>query len=133
MKNPIKLTVLAATLGLGLLSVTSSQAEVISTTKGERLAVTGESTQGTRLSTLADFKSLRKGDKMSVYCPMMKSTTVTTIRNADSKGHVKITETGEGYAVGGCNVILKKQSDKQVKSVMVCPDGSVQPVECVKL
>jgi len=133
MKTSIKFTVLAATLGLGLLSITSSHSAVVSTTKGDRITVSGVSTTGSRLNTLADFKNLNRGDKVSVYCPMMKSTTVTTIRNADSKGHVTITETSRGLDVSGCNIILKRQSGNQVQSLMVCPDGSVRPVECIKL
>ncbi len=126
----LKITILGLLLALGVMVTPSLKAESIDTTKGARLAVI----QGESLRTVEDFKSLRKGDKISAYCPMMKETLVTTIRNVDSKGHATVTETKKGYEVGGCDIFLQKNvASKEVSTVMKCPDGKILPVVCSKL
>jgi len=116
-------------VGLGVSVMESAQAaNWIDTTKGPRLSTLA---QEKKLVTLDDFKSLKKGDKLVASCPLMKETYVTTIRDVDSKGHVKIQETKKGYALGGCNIVLQKKAhSKEVDSVMVCPDGTLRPVSC---
>lgn len=124
----LKIAALGLVLGLGVVMTPSVRAELADTTKGSRLTVAQP------LRTVDDFKSLRQGDKIAAYCPMMKETYVTTIRNVDSKGHATIKETKSGYAVGGCNIILQKNANsKEVSTVMKCPNGKVLPVECSKM
>ncbi|MDR0534657.1 MAG: hypothetical protein LBH01_11970 [Verrucomicrobiales bacterium] len=139
----LKITALSLVLGLGATLGTASvkadfsdltgrnnQAQWVNTTKGPRLTVTQEKS----LRTVEDFQSLNKGDKIAVYCPLMKETFVTTIRDVDSKGHAKIKQTSKGYEVEGCNIILqRKDSSRETDTVMVCPDGKVRPVECSKM
>lgn len=126
----LKIAALGLVLGLGVVITPSVRAELTDTTKGPRLALT----QGEPLRTVNDFKSLRKGDKIAAYCPMMKETYVTTIRNVDSKGHATIQETKKGYAVGGCDIILQKNAGgKEVSTLMRCPNGKVLPVVCSKM
>lgn len=122
--------VAAITLALGfttLATINTSQAATVDTSKGTRLAT------ATPLRTIEDFKGLQKGDKISVRCPMMKETAVTTVRDVDSKGFAKITETSKGWKLNGCNIVLKRVAgSKEVKSFMVCADGTLTPAECSK-
>lgn len=122
----LKIVALGLALGLGAILAPSMKAESTDTTKGARLM--------TPLRTVEDFQNLTKGDKIVAYCPMMKETFITTIRDVDSKGHATITETKKGLEVGGCEILLQKDSDsKEVKTLMVCPDGKVRPVVCSKM
>lgn len=119
----IKQTLFGAVLGIGLLIVVSSQAAVIQTTKGDRLSVSGLATPET-----VSFKSEAKANS----CPMMKKSIVTTVRDVDSKGHVTVAETGVGISHEGCSTVQQRDTANQVQSVMVCPDGSAQPMTCCK-
>lgn len=126
----LKIAALGLALGLGVVMTPSVKADWTETTKGARLTVT----QGEPLRTVDDFKSLRKGDKVAAYCPMMKETFVTTIRNVDSKGHAVIKETKKGFEIGDCNITIRKTGvGKETQTVMTCPDGRVLPVVCSKM
>lgn len=112
------------------------------TTRGTRLTTSHhESNQyesnyrGERLTTMQDYRNLRKGDRVSSWCPMMKRTTVTTISNVDTKGHVKMEQTRQGTKMNGCNIVLQRKpgNTKEVNSMMVCPDGTLRPTHCSKL
>lgn len=124
----LKIAALGLALGLGAVITPSANAVPVDTAKGVRLDTAQP------LRTVDDFKSLRKGDKIAAYCPMMKETYITTIRNVDSKGHATIAETKKGLAVGGCNIILQKNANsKEVSTLMICPSGKVLPVNCSKM
>jgi hypothetical protein len=89
---------------------------------------------GENLTTVAEFKNLRKGDRISSWCPMMERTTISTIRNVDTKGHAKMNETHQGLKMNGCNIILRRTAGtKEVESLMVCPDGKLTPIQCRKI
>jgi len=136
MKLNQKMIAITLAVGLGAFAVSTTQAAVYKdTTRGPRLTTTSVAPmQGERLTTLEDFKNLRKGDKIASWCPMMKKTIMTTVRNVDTKGHVKIEETKEGLKMNGCNIVLRRQgASKEVRSLMVCPDGTLTPIECRKL
>lgn len=123
-------------LGLGAFAAPTTQAAAYKdTSRGPRLTTTSVAPiQGKRLGTLEDFQSLRKGDKIASWCPMMQKTIVTTVRNVDTKGHVKIEETKEGMKLSGCSIVLRRQgASKEVRSLLVCPDGTLTPVECRKM
>lgn len=134
--NPMKLkrNLIAVTLALGLggLGTQTTQASVYHDSgRGPRLATANKSDT---LSTLEDFKNLQKGDQLAAYCPMMKKTIVTTVRNVDGRGRVILKETKEGLKMDGCNIVLQRKSgSKEVHSKMVCPDGTLSPVQCSKL
>ncbi len=128
MKLNVKFAILGMALGLGIFAANSVQAVSVETTKGARLVAAQP------LKTVADFKALQKGDKIAAYCPLMKTTYVTTVRDVDSKGHATITDTGKGLKVGGCSIILEKAaSGKEASTKMVCPDGTLRPVQCGKM
>jgi hypothetical protein len=130
MKSSMRIASAVLAAGLGFLAATGLQAALVDTSKGSRLALPS---QGTRLTTEQDFRSLREGDKVVVHCPMMKTTHVTYIRNVDSKGHAKVTETKQGWKVSGCNIIVqRKGGSKETSTMMVCPDGTLTPVHCRK-
>jgi hypothetical protein len=140
MKKMNNVTAMGMVMSFGALVLQPAQAaHVMETSKGIRLN-TGEHMSsysrmdGENLSTVADFKNLRKGDRVASWCPMMQKTTVTTIRNVDTKGHVKMTETHQGLKMNGCNIILRRTAGtKEVESFMVCPDGTLTPIECRKM
>lgn len=115
----IKMTLFVA--AFGLITAVSTQAASVQTTKGDRLSVSGTSA----------YAALYTSAGKATSCPMMKKTTVTTVRNADSKGHATITETSTGIDHSKCNTIQQRDvASNQVQSVMVCPDGSAQPASC---
>lgn len=121
--------ILAIITGVSLLSLTSGvlAAGSVETTKGTRLVPAAPATS-------SELSNLKKGDKLRIYCPMMKTTLYTVVRNVDSKGHVKLTETTGGLVGKKCRVVMKRDPDsKQVSSQMICPDGSVVPVTCEKM
>lgn len=131
--------IIAMTLaaGLGTFAFQAGQAgNRIETGKGVRLdtSIPAAKVQGKDLRTVEDFRSLRKGDKIASYCRMMKATTFTTVRNVDSKGHLQLTETRDGLKMEGCNIVLqRKGGHREVNSVMVCPNGTLTPVQCRKI
>ena len=110
----------------------------IDTTKSPRLTTDSKAnaqhypTKEVRsLSTLNDFKSLEKGDRIAYWCPMMKKTVVTTVSNVDTKGHAQIRQTRQGLKMDGCNIVLKRKSgSREVDSMMVCQDGTLRPIAC---
>lgn len=129
-------------VGLGTFVVQSTHASKwIDTGRGPRLTTSSKASvhdhatmEGRRLSTLDDFKNLRKGDKIASWCPMMQKTTVTTVRDVDTKGHVKMRKTQQGLKMEGCNIVLKRSiGTREVNSYMVCPDGTLTPVQCRKM
>jgi hypothetical protein len=126
--------ILALLITLSALSFPALQAATWEeTTKGPRLTAEGKS-EGVSLNTAEDFMNLKKGDKVEAYCPMMKKTYTTTITDVDSKGHQKVTKTSAGWDADGCDIkIMKNKSDKGTHTMMVCPDGTVTPVECRKM
>ena len=130
MKSSMRIASMALAVGLVFLATNGLEAALVDTSKGARLALPN---QGTRLTTEQDFRSLRGGDKVVVHCPMMKTTQLTYIRNVDSKGHAKVTETKQGWKVSGCNIIVqRKGGSKETSTMMVCPDGTLTPVYCRK-
>lgn len=130
--------IIAITLaaGLGTLAFQTSQAgNWVNTGKGARLSIStpAATAQGANLRTVEDFRNLHQGDKIASHCPMMKKTTVTTVRNADSKGHARLTETRDGLKMDGCNTVLqRKNGHRKVDSVMTCPNGTLAPIQCRK-
>lgn len=130
----IKIAVMGLILGASLLASpvakAEAKAEPVDTSKGSRLVLP----HGAPLRTVEDFQSLGKGDKISAYCPMMKETYTTTIRDVDSKGRATVTETKKGFEIGGCDIVLQKKADsKEVTTLMRCPNGKILPVECTKM
>lgn len=136
MKLNKNLIAISLALGLGaLVAPTAQSAHSEQSSKGARFTATHPShIEGERLTTMHDFKGLKKGDRVSSYCPMMNKTTVTTIRDVDSKGHAKLTQTRDGMNMDQCNIVLRRKTgSKEVQSMMVCPDGTLTPVECRKV
>lgn len=132
MKLNITKALLAIVLGLSLTLSYQSEAKMVKTTKGYRLDTTKWTT--TPLKDIEDFKSLKKGDKIAVYCPMKKRYMVTRIYNVDSKGRVKFKKNSSGWEMDDCGVVLKrKPGKKEVEPMIVCPDGSLNPTICKKL
>jgi len=142
--------IMASVISLVATASLSHATTTMDTTKGERITLSGNNymdnendkgatrmtsdSDSASLTTLNDFKSLKKGDRISSWCPMMNKTYVTTVRDVDSKGHVKIKQTKRGMVIKGCNVILQRQpGGKEVQSMMVCPDGKLRPVECSRI
>jgi hypothetical protein len=126
-------------VGLGTFVAQSTQASTwIDSGRGPRLTTSSKASmhdhstmEGRRLSTLDDFENLREGDRIASWCPMMKKTIVTTVRDVDTKGHVKMRETRQGIKMKGCNIVLKRKGgSRQVDTMMVCPDGTLQPAQC---
>ncbi|MBX7158345.1 MAG: hypothetical protein K1X66_08175 [Verrucomicrobiae bacterium] len=123
---------LVLTLTSGIITINASNAERVKTSKGYRLDTTQWKT--VPLKDVEDFKTLRKGDKIAVYCPMKKRYMVTTLRNADSKGRVKIREARSSWDMEECGVVLKRKPGKrEVQPMIVCPDGTLNPTTCKKL
>lgn len=125
---------LALLLTLSALALPTLQAATwVETTKGPRMTAEGKH-EGKLLTAEEDFASLKKGDKVQAYCPMMKKTYTTTITDVDSKGHQKVTKTSAGWDADGCDIkIMKNKNDKGTHTMMVCPDGTLTPVECRKM
>lgn len=133
MKLNNKMTAVTMALGLGLFAFQSSQAGIwVESGKGSRLATTSNATAYSGdLNTQEDSRSLHQGDRVSAYCPMMKKTIVTTVTNPDGKMHKKEYKTKEGLSSENCTIVLqRKGSSKELQSVMVCPDGTLTPVQC---
>lgn len=129
--NIIKIFLILA-IGFCMIPTYQGHAERVKTSKGYRLDTTQWKT--VPLKEVEDFKTLRKGDKIAVYCPMKKRYMVTTIRNADSKGRIKIRETRTGWDMEECGVVLKRKPGKrEVQPMIVCPDGTLNPTTCKKL
>ena len=98
---------------------------------GECIDTASQSVELKRLNTESDFASLAQGDRIVAYCPMTKKVMVTTVRNIDSKGRVKIIETKDGAMLDGCNIkLVRKSGSKEVSAVMVAKDGKAIPIEC---
>lgn len=129
--NIIKIFLLL-TIITGILTPYQSNANLIKTSKGYRLDTTKWKT--VPLKELKDFQTLKEGDKIAVYCPMKKRYMVTTIRNADSKGRIKIRETRTSWDMEECGVVLKRKPGKrEVQPMIVCPDGTLNPTICKKI
>ena len=129
-RKPLGLSLLSAAV-IALLSVLANPATAAETTKGQRFDTAAQSVELKQLKTEGDFKSLSKGDKIVAYCPMIKKVVVTTVRNVDSKGRVKVIETKDGAVLDGCNIkLVRKPGSKEVSAVMVAKDGKAMPVEC---
>jgi hypothetical protein len=134
--NTMKLSksTLAIILAVSALSLPILQAATwVETSKGPRMSADGKH-EGKVLNTADDFMNLKKGDKVEAYCPMMKKTYTTTITDVDSKGRQKVTRTTAGWDADGCDVkIIKNKDSKETHTMMVCPDGTLTPVECRKM
>lgn len=135
MKINRKIVLGSLVLGLGFMLTQNSQAGIwIETSKGPRLTTGFHSKDSRTLLTVHDFKQLKKGDRVKSWCPMMQETTISTIRDVDSKGHVKIKETHRGHKLSGCNIIVRRKAlVNETETVMVCPDGTLTPIECRKM
>jgi hypothetical protein len=126
-KNTLAIMLAVSALALPILQASTW----VETSKGPRISTQGE---GKPLKTAEDFMSLKKGDKVEAYCPMMKKTFTTTITDVDSKGRQKVTRTTAGWDADGCDVkIMKNKDSKETHTMMVCPDGTLTPVECRKM
>lgn len=132
MKLNITKVFLISAIALGTLATYQSNAGLVKTTRGYRLDDTKWTT--VPLKEVKDFQTLKEGDKVAVYCPMRKRYLVTTIRNVDSKGRVKIKETQSGWKMDECNVVLqRKPGSQKTQTMIVCPDGTLNPTTCKKL
>ena len=135
MKLNITKVFLILTVGLGTLITYQSHAGLVKTNKGYRL----DDTKWERipLKDLEDFKSLKKGDKIAMYCPARNRMLVVTVRDADSKGRVKIKETRRGWDVGGCHVVLQRtpgqRETRQMIVCPICPKGTLHPMVAERL
>jgi hypothetical protein len=130
-----KITTLSLSLGLVAITLSSAQAgHWVESTKGPRYMTGGKSHIVNDPMTVEDFKALKEGDQIEAYCPMMKKTYTTYVTEVDKAGHQKIKETKSGWEVVGCDLKLKRNKDGVgTKMTMVCPDGTVTPVECHKM
>jgi hypothetical protein len=128
---------IALSLSLGLATLTLSSAQAghwVESTKGPRYMTGGDAHIQNQMTTAEDFKALKKGDQIEAYCPMMKKTYTTTVTEVDKVGHQKVKKTSSGWEVVGCDLDLKRNKDGVGTTMtMVCPDGTVTPVECHKM
>jgi hypothetical protein len=99
------------------------------TTKGQGLTLKP-------LRSLEDYRQLRLGQRLVLRCPRMGTTIYTTVRDVDGKGRLRLVETREGwrFSAGGCTILLMRHgAEKTVRSMMVCPDGTLAPIHCYQM